>query len=138
MLKAVLDTDVFNRERRLSPGHIWSAVLPMCVIVLHSSFTRSPADLATHPTPTAYPVQPHMKLAALVSGASHMICFDSPEAPRFALRGTLCYTISETGTFTMNTMDRIVVDPEILAGKPVVRGTRLANENLHLICTRLG
>jgi uncharacterized protein (DUF433 family) len=28
----------------------------------------------------------------------------------------------------MNGQDRIVVDPEILAGKPVVKGTRLALE----------
>jgi uncharacterized protein (DUF433 family) len=33
-----------------------------------------------------------------------------------------------TGRETVNWQERIVLDPEILAGKPVVRGTRLAVE----------
>jgi len=35
---------------------------------------------------------------------------------------------STCGGARMNTEDRIVVDPAILVGKPVVRGTRLAVE----------
>ena len=30
------------------------------------------------------------------------------------------------GEFTMNESDRIVLDPAVLAGKPVIRGTRLS------------
>ena len=37
-------------------------------------------------------------------------------------------TIRETRRYAMNRINRIVVDPEILVGKPVVRGTRLAVE----------
>src|SRR5438876_9871415 len=59
----------------------------------------------------------------------HTIESHPPSHPgSFAFFPPCCYTTSTMATKQQTYQDRIIIDPRILAGKPVVKGTRIPVE----------